>query len=276
MKNSSAPNANAAAAKELSTAVETILNIFNGQEQCVHDLAFLLDELSLYAWEGIAPDENYVLTLLHEIGSPVELLRGNLISANGEELVSAQTKELINRVAHAANARYAIDQGHLVNIEGLAALARVSERTIRTATNSKNPNAMKITKDGHWTWIEAPEALKWLSERKDFVPTQSLDNRPRIVVLHREPYVGDAWRQWRESREMSVEDLAGQLGWSKEQCEWYAQIEEGTPGEAYIRFPPRSWRELADHFGSEEGAGVAELTYQSLTAAYAKWRVAND
>jgi len=268
---------NSGAAKELITALETLLNMYKGLEPGVMDLESALDYLSDYAWEGTTgEDENFILTLLHEINSPVELLRGNLIDGGGSDLVSAQTKEHINRVANAAHARCEIDQGHLVNIESLAALARVSERTIRAATNSKNPNAMKITKDGHWTWIEGPEALKWLSERKDFVPTQTYDNRPRSAVLHRELHVGDAWKQWRVSRNLSIQYLASQLGWSDEEAGWYEQIENGVPGEAYIAFSPRSWRQLAEYYGSQESTDVAKITFQSLAAAYANWRVANE
>lgn len=264
------------AANELTEAVTTLLETLKGDAGAL-DINSCFESLSAYAWSGVAPDDpNWIEERLHEISVAVELLRGNLISPAGDSLVSDDVVEFIHRLANAAHARHAIDEGQQVSTEWLAALARVSERTIRAATNSKNPNAIPITKEGHWTFIEAAHALEWLAKRKDFVPTRAADNRPRAAVLQRELRAGSAWRMWRESRGESVEDLARQLGWSPEDAASYSDVESGSPGEAFIALPPAFWRDLAAHFESEEPEAVAALTYRALAAAYVDWRLAGD
>ena len=205
---------------------------------------------------------------------PVELLGGFLMSPAGENLVSKETVEFVKRVANAANARHSLDEGHALTIEWLAALANVSDRTIRSATSSSNPNAIPITKDGHWTFIEAPHASEWLSGRKDFVPTQRPDNRPTTTGLIRAAQPGDAWKEWREARGLTIGDLARKLGWTSGQAAAYQQIESGIPDDDMLTLLPAFWHALAAHLDSEDPGAVAALTYRKLATAYADWRVA--
>jgi len=98
---------------------------------------------------------------------------------------------------------------------------------VRSATNPKRPDAIAIKKDGYWSFIEAPHALRWLSQRKNFVPTKAQDYRPRVASLHGAGDVGAAWLKWREGRGLTLEQIADDLGWSDVQCREYARVEKG-------------------------------------------------
>lgn len=262
------------ASTELTGAVETVLRTLRGEESSP-DLESLLQHLADYAWSGISSaDPNWIPTLLHDICVPAELLTGSLMTAAGDELVSKDTIEFVKHVQNAANARSTIDEGNPITIEWLAALANVSERTIRTATSPSNPNAIPITKEGHWTYIEAPHALEWLSSRKDFVPTQRPDNRPVTTGLLRAARPGDAWKEWRESRSLTTADLARELGWTTAQTSAYEKVESAKPGEDMLTLLPDFWRQLAAHLESEEPDAVAAMTFRQLAAAYADWQLA--
>lgn len=264
------------AAEDLVKAVQTVLASLKG-ESGASDVKALFENLALYAWSGVTQDDpNWIEERLHEASVPVELLRGNLMDPTGADLMAKDSISFINRLVNAAHARKAIDEGGQVTIEWLAALANVSERTIRSATNASNPNAMPIIKDGHWTLIDAAHALQWLSRRNDFAPTQAADNRPRAIVLLRALQLGDAWQKWRESRSLMIEDLATALGWGAEQAALYARIESGSLGDDSLTLSPHFWRELAVHLGSVEPDDVAATTYRLLAAAYANWRLRND
>ena len=264
----------AEAATEIREAVDTLQRTFKGEETSP-DLGSLLRYLVDYAWLGVSDaDPNWILGLLHDVCVPAELLNGALMSPSGEALVSKETSDFIKRLQSAANARRALDEGNQITIEMLAALANVSDRTIRTATSSNNPNAIPITKDGHWTFIEAAHALEWLSRRKDFVPTQRPDNRPTTTGLIRALRPGDAWKEWREARGLTVDELAKELGWTYGQAGAYQKIESGIPDDDMLDLLPDFWRDLAAHLGAEDAGAVAALTYRKLASAYADWRVA--
>ena len=262
------------ASTEILDAVDAVHRTLKGEETSL-DLESLLRHLIDYAWSGVSDaDPNWIVGLLHDICVPVELLGGFLMSPAGENLVSKETVEFVKRVANAANARHSLDEGHALTIEWLAALANVSDRTIRSATSSSNPNAIPITKDGHWTFIEAPHASEWLSGRKDFVPTQRPDNRPTTTGLIRAVQPGDAWKEWREARSLTIGDLARKLGWTSGQAAAYQQIESGIPDDDMLTLLPAFWHALAAHLDSEDPGAVAALTYRKLATAYADWRVA--
>ncbi len=267
------PGSAAHAAAEVVSAVTTVLEALKGEGDAL-PINELLELLSDYAWLGVTDGPDQVLGYLHDISVAVELLKGSLITPSGDPLVSRDTVELIDRITNAAHARYNLDEGEAVTIEWLAALARVSERTIRSATNSKSPNAMPITKDGHWTFIEAPHALEWLSGRSDFKPTQIADHRPRTATLANSMHMHETWKKWRESQNISIDELSREMEWSQDQTSSYRLFEAGSTGQVALSLAPAFWRKLAARFDSAESSDVAALTYRRLAAAYGEWRIA--
>src|SRR5690606_5703926 len=148
-------------------------------------------------------------------------------------------------IVKAASARKDMDDGEPVTIEQLAALGRVTERTVRGATSTTNPNPLPITKDGHWTYIQAGDALGWLSNRSDFRPTQKRLGTPSTAALKGLQSVGDLWRQWRQAAGLSVEELSQQLGWSAAQASTYTLLEQDRATRESIELSPTFWRVLA-------------------------------
>ncbi len=79
-------------------------------------------------------------------------------------------------------ARMAVDDGvGLITIEDLAALARVSDKTVRMAANPKNEGALRTYKDGKRTYIKPEDAREWLARRPDFKPTKGLDQGASVA-----------------------------------------------------------------------------------------------
>lgn len=260
------------AAEELLRAVGTINAALAG-EGGSFGIATVLEVLSQYAWAGVTPTAPALDDLLHEASVAVELLRGSLISPAGDELMPCESKDVILRAVTAAQARRDLENGEDISIEALATLARVSERTIRAATSSKNPNAIPIRKDGHWTYIRAPHALEWLASRSDFVPTQVGASRPQVPALMSAVHVGRAWKSWREGQSIDLEDLARVMGWNEAQADAYRQIEAERPSEAYLLLTPEDWRRLAEHLGAEQAAELASQSYLRVVNEFATWRV---
>lgn len=259
----------AAAASELQSAMETILSQLRGE---THGPALpsLLEDLCLYAWYGEGHD--YAIDRLHEAGTVEALLDGRFQDAPGNGLLSDENRDLIQKIINAAGTRFNLHEGYLVTIEGLAALANVSERTIRAATNSSNPNAIPITKSGHRTLIEPEHALAWLAGRRDFVQTRGLSDKPSAAALGTGAKVGERWKAWRESRHLPLTDLAAQLGWSAAETEIYASIESGDASRA-MELTPGFWSRLAVHFEAEDPTTLAISSFRYLSQEHAEARL---
>lgn len=262
------------AGEELVQAVTQTLAELTGQRDSP-PAPDLCAELAAYAWEGTppGPSETSLQERLHEIAVLVELLGGTLITPAGDSLMSPESASLIIRLANAATARDNIDEGDTVTIEQLAALARVTERTVRGATSTTNPDPLPIIKVGHWTYIEAKDALAWLSKRRDFQPTQKRERTPNVMSFRAAQPVGALWHQWRSAAELSIEELAQRLQWDSEQISSYRQLEEGATKRGSLDLSPTFWRDLALSLGATQPEEVARLTYQHVAQEYARQRV---
>ena len=132
-----------------------------------------------YAWLGKAPRDghiNDVVTDLVAIGQFFSVDSG--MDAHDRSWPYAliggmPSNEILVSVCRAAYARWAIANDYSVSLPELAALARVSDKTIRMAANPKNPAALKTSKNGTRTVVEADDALAWLSRRADYRPTDT-------------------------------------------------------------------------------------------------------
>lgn len=265
------------AGEELVDAVAEVLAELKGEGDAP-PAPQLFEEMAAYAWSGVVPgpDENTLEDRMHELCVAENLLAGDLMNSAGEDLVSADSRKLILGIITAATARKNIDDGEPVTIEQLAALGRVTERTVRGATSTTNPNPLPITKDGHWTYIQAGDALGWLSNRSDFRPTQTRLGAPSTAPLKGLQSVGALWRQWRQAAGLSVDALAERLGWNAAQASTYSALEQDRSSRESIELSPAFWRDLASSLGAVDPDGVADLTYQRILLDYARKRTQDE
>lgn len=275
MKND--PTAGRLAGEELVEAVAMVLAELKGEGD-PQPAPQLFEEMAAYAWSGVlpGPEETALEDRMHELYVVESLLAGELVNAAGERLVSAASQKLMLGITTAATARKNIDEGEPVTIEQLAALGRVTERTIRGATSTTNPNPLPITKDGHWTYIQAADALGWLSNRSDFRPTQKRPGTPSTAALKGLQSVGDLWRQWRQAAGLSVDELAERLAWSAAQTATYTELEQERTTRDSIELSPAFWRDLGSLLGAADAEGVAGLTYQRVLLDYARQRTLDE
>ena len=133
--------------------------------------AGLIGSLADYAWRGVrAPEGVHMNDWLSEANLMADNLRGNVEDPGGRLSASARAIHIVKQVTEAASARYFLgDEVGNVTLSALAALAGISEKTIRASTNPKHPNPIKIEKNGHWTLVNANDAYAWLDRRGDFI-----------------------------------------------------------------------------------------------------------
>ena len=257
-------------------AVEQIHAVLSGRHDVGLGLALpsVVAALADYAWRGIKPTEGLsVLDLRHEISAAVELFRGHLIHPSGEPLLVETDRDAIGQVAAAAEAREDIDEGNPVRIDALAALAGVAERTIRAATNPNHPRAIPITKEGHWTWIEAQHAFEWLTRRSDFQPTRAEIPPQMASTVNNRDALATECRAGRARRNAGIEQLAAALDWSDEQLTGYRAIEASQPSAAGLSLSPSVWYAFATHLEMPEPGKFAAQAYRVVVAACADDRI---
>jgi hypothetical protein len=131
-----------------------------------------------YAWFGTLPPGIHPCDLATDMQLAAQFAKGqvaldthDLRDFTYDKIKGLPADEIIAALANAVHARFAIEEGFSIPLEGVAALARVSDKTIRTAANPRLPGALKTTKNGNRTEVEAEDALEWLLKRPDFKPT---------------------------------------------------------------------------------------------------------
>ncbi|MYM41653.1 hypothetical protein [Duganella qianjiadongensis] len=114
-----------------------------------------------YAVDGFEPpDQDVVNTVL----DGAEIL--SLLTTKNYEPAS-----IWHRIVRLGDGRHAIDEGMEIELEKLALLANVDERTVRNAISNNILQARKI--DGT-VFIENASALQWLQGRRGYQPTRRI------------------------------------------------------------------------------------------------------
>lgn len=253
---------------ELCAATQGVLAALTGVEAppaaAEPLIVFKGELLAGYAWQGEAMSEDQVSEALHELGTAVELSKGNFMLPDGTDLFRAESREAIEAVVEAALARSSLDQGDAIRVEGLAALARVAVKTVRSAMNPKNANAIPVTKDGHWAWIEASDALAWLSRRNDWVPTGGrLQNTASSSPLSASLVAA------REAAGLDSDQIGVRIGWDPDLIEGYTSLESGRLADAYQHLQPRHLETIAQAIGLADPQLFARTAYRELALAHA-------
>lgn len=154
----------------------------SGPDKCtlpVADAPLLASIAFDYGWLGKAPRAGHIDDLVTDLLAIAQFFSVDTgLDAHDRSwpyavIEGMPSNEILVSVCRAAYARSAIANDHVVSLPELAALARVSEKTIRMAANPKNPGALKTTKQGNRTVVEPGDALAWLTRRPDYRPTDT-------------------------------------------------------------------------------------------------------
>lgn len=228
-------------------------------------------DLAEYAWNGTwHADESSLDEAIARFMVISELLDRTPVSPAGNELLPAEARQTLERVIHAVLGRQALDDasGELT-IEQVAALARVSEKTVRMAANPSQPQALRTKKAGHRTQVASIDALEWLSRRRDFNRTRLYSTGPGQPTVLDSESLALACQRWSANLQVSADALAKDLEWSEKQRAAYDAIAAGTPGDVLATFPPSALRALAERLGMPEPATFSSQAYRVLALAHA-------
>lgn len=166
-------------AQSLKSAMEDKASNPDKVAESVADAPLLAAAAFDYAWLGKTPRHGHVddlitdLTAIGQFFSVDSGMETHDRSLPYSVLAGLPSNEILASLCRAAYARWAISSDMDVSLPDLAALARVSDKTIRMAANPKVPGALKTKKLGNRTVVTAEDALAWLSRRPDFRPTDT-------------------------------------------------------------------------------------------------------
>ncbi|MEZ5456832.1 MAG: helix-turn-helix domain-containing protein [Lysobacteraceae bacterium] len=231
--------------------------------------------LGTYVWGGVGGlhSEN-TFPEVHLLGQVVEAMaekvvfdtdRGGWFGTASPLIGDNKATDIVKWVVAGYIARARIDWlGGDITIEELAALARVSEKTLRMAANPKNDGALKISKRSHRTVITVDDAMEWLARRPDFMPTRN-DN----LSTQRDIHMGGTASQFRKyivylnSSSPDIREAAKKSGLSDERI---TVLLEGEISSKNFDFEPDELLRVAGAMGIETpnsfARWVLELQHQ--------------
>jgi hypothetical protein len=103
------------------------------------------------------------------------------------------------------------EEGYL-GLAEIALLAKMDEKSVRNAANSKNNDPLKTETIGKRSMVSVAEARRWLAGRKGYVSTQATVNNPNelFVNLNLPKSLAETLKQKAEESGLSVADFLGQ------------------------------------------------------------------
>lgn len=236
------------------------------------DLPAVTERLAEYAWGGYAfQSENALIDALHELSSAEELCGANFMLPGGDELFSDGAKTALRQLSSAAHARMSLDSGESIDIKALAALARVAEKTVRMATHSTRPGAMRVRKEGHWASIDAAEALAWLGRRSDFHPTRQRGDALDQPLITSAEDLATTCKAWCSVKRVDAGALSEALGWAQPQRKAYEKLEAGELTDQMTRFPPQALLALGEYLGMPQPREFARQAFRVLAVKHADY-----
>jgi hypothetical protein len=144
-----------------------------------------------------------------------------------DALIAEDDRTILLQVLDALLARRWLASGSAMTLPQIAALAGLSEKTIRMAAvgRGRNPD-LDSYRDGTTTKVKAEEAERWLGLRQNFKPTRIHGDINAINLSPRSnQQVAILLTALREKAGFSIDQLGHQLDWSPNKTEAYAKLE---------------------------------------------------
>ena len=189
----------------------------------------LIGRMADFAWRGEwFSNESGLSEAITELNVLDQWLEQPAFDPYGEPIVDDSSRGLLRLTRDAATGRWLLgEDGGALGLDQLAALAGVSDKTIRMAANPKKPGHIKTAKVGTRTVVDAEDALEWLTRRPSFHPTRM------NVELDGQVHVADAatlamvCSRFRERSGMNISTLRKALHWSASDTLSYQNMERG-------------------------------------------------
>lgn len=194
----------------------------------LHAMAKAFDFVDSGVWSGTSDqldafcrDLEPILALMNT-GALVDQMETLLLNPDAERVV----RDIILKMW----ARKALDVGQGIDLPQLARLSGLTEKTIRMAAIHRKRGAQDIPtyKEGTRTWVKASDALRWLSKRTQFKPTQIrgpgsvIDLEPKTALQ-----LARLLEALRTKTGLSQETVAAQIGLTAAQVSSYTELEGG-------------------------------------------------
>jgi transcriptional regulator with XRE-family HTH domain len=192
-------------------------------------MARICDVVTTGVWQGTVSDMNttrqdlmsfhwilqYPDALMAQFESPFFLL---------PEICSIPLETL-----DAFEARRALLNNERLEIRALAALAGLSEKTVRMAAIRRGGNPELATfKDGARVYVSAAEVTRWLSTKPSFRPTTLVAPEDAVPPPPRsEAELGAYLQALRTRKKLSPQDLAALMRWTPAMTKTYMALEAG-------------------------------------------------
>ncbi len=138
-------------------------------------------------------------------------------------------QQMCRQVLDHCEARWSLYRGERIDLTQIAMLAGLAEKTVRMAANPKGKDPLVTTKDGHRTFVEPIEALRWLSTKPAFRPTVLTDRQPQLLTYSSVDSLAQHCRDLREKHGLTLAALMKRLKWSRPSQSAYRQLEAASP-----------------------------------------------
>ena len=161
------------------------------------------------------------LSLMSEVGMPLAP------SIDVHRLPTPQ--QMCRLVLDHCEARWMLYRDERIDLTQVAMLAGLAEKTVRMAANPKGKDPLATVKDGHRTFVEPAEALRWLSTKPGFRPTLMTDRQARSESYLSIDSLSQHCRDLRERTGLSPAALLKALRWSRAAQTSYRQLEHLAP-----------------------------------------------
>lgn len=187
----------------------------------------IYDYVTTGEWHG---NEQDLEDVLHELGPLQGIARGLELEGPTGDLIPADARLKLKTAMDHLNAREALRHGSPLDLRQIALLAGLAEKTVRMAAmrTGEGPELATVRQDNR-TWVEAAEALRWLSGKRNFRPTKfrELD---RVQTPEPTTIAQLRWslRTLREHKNLTTKELANRLKWDPQTVAEYRRLEEGA------------------------------------------------